>query len=584
MIRVWSGRQGALAIVVLGVTAGWRGLLLKASYLNQDDYYLTARAYHRHGLSWDFLFEATAGHVQPAQQLAYWLVAHHAPFDWATIATGILVAELLTVVVMWHLLTRLLPDRWVRVPLLAVFAWSPITLVPTLWWSAAMGLWPPMLFLLLATLFLVRAQQRAGRVGVDVAGCVLAVVVGLTWHERGVLAIAAVAGVAIARSPSTGWRRATEVLKHWWMLWVPLAVVSAGYLVLHGALTSVGAQQTSAEGRLEIVRAFVLRNTVPGLTSGPWRADVLGGAVVPSRWVEVLAALLAVAVAGWLVRRGGPARWAALLMLVAYVAGDALLLLLGRAGFGEIIALDPRYTADVVAAAVLFVAIALEGAPSRPVTRMVPAVAVVTSLAYLAGAAVTTAHLAPHFENHDDRQFLTHLRADLAKEPGQVLLDRLAPPEILLPLLGKEALLSEVLAPLPEHPSFDAPSRDLRAVGDDGRLTDVRIVPVATSEPGPDGTCGHAVRTGETVIGLGPSTPPPGRNVVRIEAFTDRAADYRVRIGRWTASVRAVRGPQELWLVVPEDAGPFTSVSVTGTGPGTLCVVDVVAGPPVVEP
>ncbi len=540
--------------------------------------------FHHSGLSWRFLFEATAGHVQPAQQLTYWLVARNAPFDWGTIATGILTAELLTVVVMWHLLSRLLPGRWVRVPLLAVFAWSPITLVPTLWWSAAMGLWPPMLFLLLAALFFVRAQQRAGNVAVDLIACLLAIVAGLAWHERGVLAIAVVAGVAIARSPRTGWRRIHHAVRRWWVLWVPLAVMTGGYLVLHQALTSVGPQQASAESWFAIIRAFVLRNTVPGLASGPWSADVLGGAIAPARWVEVLAALLAVAAAICLARLGGPSRGAALLMLAAYVAGDALLLLLGRAGFGEIIALDPRYTADVVAAAVLFAAIALEGAPSRPPIPRMPVVAGAAALLYLGGAAVTTGQLAGHFENHDDRRFVTNLRAALARDPDQVLLDRLAPPDILLPLLGKEALLSEVLAPLPEHPVFDVPSPKLRQVTDDGHLAEVRIVPVGTSAPGPDGECGHAVATGETVIPLEFSAPLSGRVVFRLQAFINRAADFDVRVGTWTGRIHVIRGPQDIWLVVPADAEPYSSVSLTGAGTGTLCVVRVDVGPPLDEP
>lgn len=584
MTRVWTGRQGAAAIVVLIVTAVWRGPLLKASYFNQDDYYLTGRAY-RSGLSWDFLFEDAAGHVQPAQQLAYWLVAHHAPFDWGRIAAVILVAELLAAAVMWHLLSRLLPGSWARVPLFAVFAWSPITLVPTLWWSAAMGLWGPMIFLLLAVLFFVRAQQHAGRVGVNLVLCVLAVLVGLTWHERGILAVAVLAGVAVARSDRTGWRRLPDAARQWWFLWLPLIVLSIGYLLLHQALTDVDSQQSTIGSRADIVTAFVFRNTVPGLASGPWQADVLGGAIVPKGWVVVVTGVLAALVATAIVRWGGPARWTALVMLAAYVAGDVLLLVLGRAGFGEIIGLDPRYTADVVAAAVLFVALALEGAPRLSLRfATVEAVAVGAALVYSVGSVVTTAQLAPEFDNQEDRQFITRVRSELARDADQVLFDRLSPPGILLPLLGDEALLSAVLEPLPERPVFDAPSPKLRAVADDGRLVEVRIVPVASSVPGPDGACGHAVKAGATVIDMESEAPLTGRSVVRVEAFTDREADYEVRIGTWSDTIHVVPGPQELWMVVPGQSAGLTSMSVTGTGRGTLCVVGVVAGPPVEEP
>ena len=89
-----------------------------------------------------YLMEPVAGHVMPLQHATYWLVAHHLPFDWPTISLMILGVQLASGVVAWHLLSRLLPDRWARVPLLALLMWAPLTLATTLWWSASMGLWP----------------------------------------------------------------------------------------------------------------------------------------------------------------------------------------------------------------------------------------------------------------------------------------------------------------------------------------------------------------------------------------------------------------------------------------------------------
>jgi hypothetical protein len=45
-----------------------------------------------------------------------------------------------------------------------------------------------------------------------------------------------------------------------------------------------------------------------------------------------------------------------------------------------------------------------------------------------------------------------------------------------------------------------------------------------------------------------------------------------------------VRGPQYLWAVVPKTAGSFSSITITGTTPATLCVVGIVAGPAVDQP
>ncbi len=104
----------------------------------------------------------------------------------------------------------------------------------------------------------------------------------------------------------------------------------------------------------------------------------------------------------------------------------------------------------------------MHGAVTWPRVRAL-AVAGATA-AYLVGSAFGVALLVPHFQNPDDREYVSRLRAELARDPEQVLFDEPVPPEILLPLLGDETLLSAVFAPLPEQPLFDAPSPKLRQV------------------------------------------------------------------------------------------------------------------------
>ncbi len=212
---VWRGTQALAALGVIAVMLVWRAVLIGDSFFNQDDYYLTSRAWGA-DLNWSFLMDPVAGHVMPAQHLTYWLVAHYLPFDWPTMALLLLLAQAASVVVMWHLLTRLLPGRWARVPLLAVFAWSPMTLATGLWWSAAMGLWPHVLFSLLGMLFLVRAIQGAGSWWLNLAGCVAVTALALTWHERAVLIPPTLFGVALVLSDARGWRRITSALRRFW--------------------------------------------------------------------------------------------------------------------------------------------------------------------------------------------------------------------------------------------------------------------------------------------------------------------------------------------------------------------------------
>ena len=603
-----------MAALVLAVTAGWRGTLLTGSYFNQDDYYLTSRALAETTWSWSYLMEPVAGHVMPLQHATYWLVAHHLPFDWRSVSLLILLVQLASGGVAWHLLSHLLPDRWARVPLLALLMWAPLTLATSLWWSAAMGLWPHVLLALVATLGLVRERLGRGPSWLNVLTCLLAGVTGLAWHERSVLIAPLLVGVALAMSPATGWRRIPESLRRFAVLWGVYALGMVGYLWLHVQLTSVEAGSATLLEYLDLSAVYVFENAVPGLVGGPWTAQVKGGAVVPPVWVSVASGLLVLAVTAILVRRGGAdARWAVLL-LVVYVAVDLALVLAGRVGFGRILGYDPRYSADLILPAVIAAALALRNrAPVRARTRdrsgrrvartaavlrgrvpavvrpRVPAVGrrgggvagalLVTGLALVA-CGFGTSVLVPHFQNPDDREYWDNVRADLARDPSQVIVDELVPSDVLLPLLGEEALASRVFAPLPETPAFDQPAPRLRTLGDTGHLEPLELLLPRVMEPGPDAGCGYAVEDEPRAVRLDGAVE--GRFVARVSYFTDSPADVRVRVGGHEARFRALDGPNDVWLVVPEQTGSrtFFFEREDGEAGGTVCIAGLVAGIP----
>ena len=589
-MRVWRGRQAAAALVVLSVMVGWRGVLLAGSFFNQDDFYLSGRAYDA-DLTWGFLFRDTAGHVNPMHQLVYWLVSHWTPYDWGVVAAFVLTLQVLAVVLMWHVLTRLLPGQWVRVPLLAAFAWSPLSLMTTLWWSAAMGLWPHVVCSLLAILFLVRQHQGAGRTWVNVALMLGATVMGLAWHERSVLiapVLLAVAVVLVDRPDGVaGWRRLPAALRRFWPLWTAFVVLLSAYLVGHASLATVTGGSTSLSQSLSIAWAFVGQNVLPGVASGPWAADLRGGAVDPHLWVTIASGVLTLTVAGLLLWRGGPARRWALALFVAYVVADLTLVLAGRGGFGRLIGLDPRYSSDVIQIAVLSVALALRGAPSGfgfalprrlPWPRARALVLVTATGLYLVGAAFGSAVLVPHFQNPGDRDYLTNLRADLAADPNQVIVDALAPADLVLPLVGADSLLSAILDPLPEAPVFDAPSSRMRVVGPDGHLRTVDLKGSIPMRPGPDPGCGYAVKSRGSRVPL--AVEISGRVVVHLSYFTDTESTSEVRVDDWTASFLARRGPNEVWFAVPDQGRGIEAVDVRVDGDATVCVTALEVGLP----
>ena len=61
------------------------------------------------------------------------------------------------------------------------------------------------------------------------------------------------------------------------------------------------------------------------------------------------------------------------------------------------------------------------------------AIALALTGLYAVGSAFGSAALLPHFQNHDDRSYVTNLRSDFAKDPAQVVVDELVPATILLP-------------------------------------------------------------------------------------------------------------------------------------------------------
>ncbi|GAA3520858.1 hypothetical protein [Nocardioides daeguensis] len=583
-MSAWRGRQAAAAIAVMVTMVVGRAVLLAGSWFNQDDFYLSGRAASS-DLTAEFLVRDTAGHVNPLQQLAYWLLAHGAPYSWGAVASFVLLLQSVATIVMWLLLTRLLGERWSRVVLLAVFAWAPLTLATTLWWSAAMGLWPHVLCSVVAVWLLVRWRQGDARAPVALLAIVATTAVGLAWHERAVLIPPVLYGVAVALADeAVGWRRLWAALTRFRWLWFAQTLLLGAFLVGHALLTDVVGGESTWRQRVEVSWSFLGRNVVPGLFGGPWTGELDGGAVRPDVWVVVLSSVLALAGAVLLLRRGGPARRWGLAFVLGYVAADLALLLSGRAGFGSVIGLDPRYSSDTVHAAVLGVALCLRG--SRPwlgllesaSARVRGVVVAGTVLLYGAASAAGTALLVPHFQNTEDKAFVTTLRAQFAANPTVVLFDRLAPRDVVLPLVGADSQLSRILAPLPEDLRFDEASARLRMVADDGSLRPVELAGVVPAEEGPDGECGYEVdrssRRAQFVV------PVDGRLLVRVSYFTAEETTLTAATGDWSADFLASRGPNQMWLVLPDRPGDVDGLTFRGDGRSTVCITGVEAGLP----
>ena len=80
------------------------------------------------------------------------------------------------------------------------------------------------------------------------------------------------------------------------------------------------------------------------------------------------------------------------------------------------------------------------------------------ALGYLVSAAISTAVVAPHSYNEDDRAYVEGLRADLRADPRAVVFDGRPPDSVMVSWFDDDARISTVVGIAPEDPVFDLPS------------------------------------------------------------------------------------------------------------------------------
>lgn len=586
-IRVWSGAMGWAALGVVLLQVVWRAAYLGGSYWNQDDYFFMLRAADQ-GLTWEYLFAETAGHVNPAQQLVVWFQDSAAPMGWWLAATTVLLFQTAATVALWHLLTKLLPGRWARVPILAVFAVAPLTLASTLWWAAMLALWPTVLLSILSGTFLLRWLRRERFGALNAVACVACYLGAFAFHERAVLLPITLGALAVFETRSRGvLRPVVDGLASARWVWVTIVAITVALLVAYRLTTELEGSGADLSTRAELSWWYVGRSVLPGLVGGPWALEVVGGAVVPG-FVGVVGGLVGVVLAALLGRTfgGRQTAWAAA-YLVVFVLADLGLLLVARAGQGAVIALDPRYAADVPLALAIALAAALQDDGwqrlrvrlSRP-----PVVALAVTAAVVLSAAVTTTRVAPQLQNDDDRTYVENVRSALRADPSLVLVDELVPPDILLPLYGDDSRISRVLSRIPEQPRFDLPSEKLRTLDEQGVPRTVVIVDPVAMEPGPVDGCGYAVDRSRSIPLDDEVGVPGGRVVLRLDYFTNLASTGALALDGQRVEVGFAPGPHrlEVVLLLDEDSSADeVVVTLDDSGGSAVCVTGVEVGAPV---
>ncbi|HEY6745017.1 MAG TPA: hypothetical protein VI357_04790 [Mycobacteriales bacterium] len=607
--RLRTVPYGAVAAAVAAVQAFVYGALAARGFFYQDDFDYTAQGADR-PLTLGYLLEPNNDHLTPGLRLAYWLMAHLAPYEhWVTLVVRV-VLQIAVTLLFARLLARLVGPGPVALAVLGLFAFTMLTMPSFLVLSSAVNLLPAQIAALVLLDRHVRYQVN-GRLADALWGAV-ALLVGLLFWEKIVLAVllppllsllVLTAGSVRDRIRGTRWTGLAAYA-------APVVVFFGYYLTHHygdrGSLPSVS-------GLADLGWTSWRAGVAPALIGGPWRwyespGSYFGLANPPLAGVLAgQAAVLALLVV--VVRRHGARALLPWLLPAAYLLGNTVLLGVGRYQFfGGFVGRSFHYLCDTAIPVLL--AVALSVALPRPVevaarggsaaglaaapvrlpaglTGRARSVALVLVAAYVLSVSVSAARFEQRWIDNPARAYLAAVTAQLRATPGQALYDTPVNQEVVAPL-GVDRRLSQVLAPLDLDVRWnDRTAGEPKVVDDSGRLRDAAFVPVAQSREG-RGFCSHLL-TGAGSLTV-PLDRPAGTGDVflRVDYILERGSAVIVQLGSGAQLRSPVHGQQvELHAglngIVVQAEGPAAVDRLVVTSANSavrLCVTHVVAGFP----
>lgn len=611
--------------LVLLSLAIW-GWAASRSYFRHDDFIYFHRAVTE-PLTLDFLFTGYQGHLMPGQFLIVEGIVELAPLSWTAAVAVVLLFRLVACVAAVRLLVALFGRRPGILAPLALYLFSPLLVLPFLWWAAALQVLSLQAALVLAALAHVR-WLRSGRPR-DAALSVAAVAGGLLFWEKALLIPVVLVGLGLLARRAGLPAAAGRALPYW----AAHGLLVTGYLALYLTRTEGAGRDASAASVGDVAalaREAVLGGFLPGLVGGPWRGGYFGSLPPePAVGAVVVAAVLVaavVAVTCLLRPRIAVPAW---LGLAVYLGFDVGLVAGLRLDFlGPALGRDPRYTADAVVVAALalgFALLPLAGArthtadavagpepdlfaerPARPeppgdgpaaapgdrlarlrdrlTTRPAASGPVPPSLvllaAYLVSCLITTGLSAQHMADTSGREYVETARGELAQQAGVSVWDGAVPDDVLGGVFNDNARVSRVFSSLPEPPRFNEPTADLRMVDGLGLLRGVTMLAEARGVPGPNPDCGYGVQAGQQREVPLAGVTRDRRQVVRVGYYNGRAVPGAVTVDGVPVRVTFQQGLHYVYVVAP---GPVRSVglSVDASEVGAgFCATDVVVGQP----
>jgi hypothetical protein len=580
-------------VVLITVTAVWRYWTLSSWSWFQDDWIYLTRAAELP--FWQYVTQNYNGHVMPGQFVVAWVITKAAPLDYSyAVATTLLlvVASLLA----WAAALRTIFGERARLlyPLI-ILALSPLFMPISLWWAAALQVFPLQLSMGLSVLFVARCTMYSRRR--DVVGLALSYGLGVFFWQKSLLVMVPIVFVALLLSRGTVRERVAAARR---ALWAPLAITTA-YVPLYILLTRVGdAAKTELfekRGFAETVSFFltgILDVGMPALAGGPWAPLANPQQVFTSGSGVLTLAFLTVSVLGVITGARLRHRGALALSMTAFYAAASWGLLFTSSRFeamGLYSVRDARYAADILPVALLTVAFLI--APTlaedrsawlrQPISRQ-------TRSAWRKGSAalVTLISISALWANgriwdasapSSPKVWVDNVTADARSAGSSSVYDSMAPGHVILSAyFWGDGALSRLLKPLSLPLRYNEPADQLLIADWAGHLKEVDIEGVSrSSSPPPVEGCGYLVEGGKTTI-----VPMSNRLYnwqwgYQVDYFGGQAALVTVHTDSKSIQLRLKKGLNHVQFVVEDSVSRLTIEGHPDSSP--VCVTEVRAGP-----
>jgi hypothetical protein len=554
--------------------------MVGGSVLRQDDFLLAAQA-HRKAPS--VFFDDYRGHIQVVGWATAWLADRVAPLEHWPLAVLTLAMQLTASLFGWIAIRKTVGPRPAALLGLAVLLFSPLTVGPLVWAAAAVQLLTLQIAIFASILAYHRAIER-GTTGAIVSAW-LVFGIGLLANEKA-LVIPPILMCLIALSSVPKLRTSLTVDR---TLWLGYLALMGGEVVLYISIPrSDGFQPLSDLGVL--FRDGILGTWLTQITATPISGSIWAPLLNPPPTAgPVVATIVALIVVLFMATRTGVRGLAAVGVLLGYVAAEYGTVAITRLGFGNLIAIDPRYVADTVPVAGLCLAIGVCRLPTDRPWRIgrsrshdrnyrIPSLLVCTTMLLIYGicALPTTLKTARAGRAAGDDSYISSLRREVVGR-NLTIVDGPLPNKVVSDLFGNEDALSNLVSVLPGHRRFTGLTATPLVVDEAGRLRPAAPGPGSVKVTGPDVGCGWPVLS-DVPTQIAASDPLVGRpGLVEIGYVTGADTPATFQLAGQTIHVALTKGLGHLSIIVDREIG---QIAVSGVAPFVrLCVSDVTVGP-----